>query len=99
MLYDDVSKLRKQDTHPRHEYKGELIQYVLVKSSETMFLESKQRYIVTSIEKGPELNIIHIYYNGKRITGKRIMTDKPILNESSSLIDWLVMKIKAEEIN
>ena len=98
MLYVDVKKIRGEDVKPRHEYTGKLIHFVLVKSSEMLGLESKQRYITTSLEKRTGLNIIHIYYNGKRITGKRISNDAPVLHESHSLIDWLIMQIRMEQI-
>lgn len=98
MLYDEISKIRGIEEKPRFEYLGELIHYVLVKQSETIFLETKRRYIVTSLEKRKDISIIHIYYNGKRITGKRVSNERPMHNESASLIDWLIMKIKMGEI-
>lgn len=93
-----MDKLHKKKMHPRHAFEGELVQYVLVDANELRNLESKQRYIVTSLVKRKDNNLIHIYLNGKRITGKRINKETPVLQESMSLIDWLIMRLKLGDI-
>ena len=81
---------------PPFEFEGELIHFVKMKPI-TKY-DDKVRFLVTSLIERNDINIVNLYYNGKRYAGKRISKEKPVVNESYSLMDYISVQISLGEI-
>lgn len=85
-LIDDDYKALK----PNHEFEGELVHNAIADES----VGENLRFVTSVVKRRNGLWKLNIYINGKKYTSKRFEREKPVIQESYTLIDAVIMDMK-----
>jgi len=82
---------------PDFEYEGEIINFVKVKNKDINTNDGVDRYLLTTLVTREHDYLMTLYYQGKRVFGKRFDQRRTIVVESHKLLLSFILDIRERE--